>query len=76
MATGYEHLSEEELLESLSVFPRDADGFAQPELLGEYSLEEAEELGAFFEDPAEQEAFDRALAQRKRQLAAQAASGA
>ena len=76
MATGYEHLSEEELWELLSVFPRDADGFAQPELLGEYSLEEAEELGAFFEDPAEQEAFDRALAERKRQIAAEAASGA
>lgn len=42
----------------------------EPELLGEYSLEEAEQLGAFFEEPGEQEAFERALAEEKARKAA------
>ena len=37
----------------------------EPELLGEYSLEEAAEMGAFFDEPAEQEAFEQALAEER-----------
>ena len=60
MPTGYEHLSDEELLDSLRC-PRHASGQPQAELLGEFSIEEAVQLGAWFEDPDEQEAFDRAV---------------
>ena len=59
--TGYEHLSEDELWDSLNRFPPDASGKPQAELLGEYSIEEAVQLGAWFEDPDEQDAFDRAV---------------
>jgi len=52
-------------------FELDADGIARaPEFLGEYSLEEAEQLGAFFDDPAELEAFERALADEQARKAA------
>ena len=59
-------MSDRELWDSMPAFELDGDGIArEPELLGEYSLEEAEQLGAFFDDPAEQEAFERALAEEK-----------
>ena len=65
MATGSEHLSEDELLDSLACGQRDADGIARtPELLGEFSIEEAVQMGAFFEDPDEQLAFERAVEAR------------
>lgn len=37
----------------------------EPELLGEYGLEEAAAMGAFFEEPGEQEAFEQALAEER-----------
>lgn len=59
-------MSERELWDSLPPFDLGGDGVArEPELLGEYSLEEAEQLGAFFDDPAEQGAFDRAWAEEQ-----------
>lgn len=65
MATGSEQLSEEELLDSLACRKRAADGIARtPELLGEFSIEEAVQMGAFFEDPDEQAAFERAVEAR------------
>ena len=44
----------------------------EPELLGEYSLEEAAAMGAFFEEPGEQEAFEQALAEERARTAAAA----
>ena len=58
-------MSEAELWEPLFGPPYRPGVSQEPELVGEYSLEEAEQLGAFFEDPAEQEAFERALAAEK-----------
>lgn len=59
-------MSDRELWDSMPPFELDADGVARtPEFLGEYSLEEAEQLGAFFDDPAELEAFEQALAEEK-----------
>ena len=73
MATGYEHLSEEELWESLRCSTRDADGIARtPELIGEFTVEEAVEMGAFFEDPAEEAAFERLVGERARARASAA----
>ena len=61
MPTGYEHLSEEELLEGLRCSSRDSDGIAHtPELLGtfpEWTEKDAEEWGAM-EDPAAEAAFE------------------
>lgn len=58
-------MSEAELWEPLLGPPYRPGVSQEPELLGEYSLEEAEEMGAFFEEPGEQEAFERALAEEK-----------
>ena len=59
-------MSDRELWDSMPPFELDGDGIARtPELLGEYSLEEAAEMGAFFDDPAEQEAFEQALAEER-----------
>ncbi len=61
----YDAMSEEELLARANRFQLDADGVAsEPELLGEFTIEEALEMGAFFEDPAEQAAFERAVEAR------------
>ena len=61
MPTGYEHLSEEELLEGLRCSVLDSDGLARtPELLGtfpEWTEKDAEEWGAM-EDPAAEAAFE------------------
>ena len=61
MPTGYEHLSEEELLEGLRCSRRDSDGIARSaELLGtfpEWTEKDAEEWGAM-EDPAAEAAFE------------------
>ena len=61
MPTGYEHLSEDELLEGLRCSVRDSDGLARtPELLEtfpEWTEKDAEELGAM-EDPAAEAAFE------------------
>ena len=61
MPTGYEHLSEDELLEGLRCSSRDSDGIARtPELLGtfpEWTEKDAEEWGAM-EDPAAEAAFE------------------
>ena len=61
MPTGYEHLSEDELLEGLRCSVRDSDGLARtPELLKtfpEWTEKDAEELGAM-EDPAAEAAFE------------------
>ena len=59
-------MSESELWDSVLLGPPYRPGASQePELLGEYSLEEAAAMGAFFDDPAEQEAFERALAEER-----------
>jgi len=61
MPTGFEHLSKDELLDSLSFRERDADGIARtPELLVEFenfTEQDAEEWGAM-EDPAAEAAFE------------------
>ena len=61
MPTGYEHLSEDELWDSLSCHELDSDGIARtPELLGtfpEWTEQDAEEWGAM-EDPAAEAAFE------------------
>ncbi len=61
MPTGYEHLSEDELWDSLSCQEHDADGIARtPELLASFPTfteRDAEEWGAM-EDPAAEAAFD------------------
>ena len=61
MPTGYEHLSEEELLEGLRCSSRDSDGIAwTPELLASFPTfteKDAEEWGAM-EDPAAEAAFE------------------
>ena len=65
MVAGCERLSADELLDSLCCGQRDADGIARtPELLGEFGIEEAVQMGAFFDDPDEQAAFDRAVEAR------------
>ena len=64
MPTRYEHLSQEEPWERANRFPRDASGKAQAELLGEFTIAEAVQMGAFFDDPEEQAAFDRAVEAR------------
>ncbi len=59
-------MSDRELWDSMPPFELDQDGIARtPELLGEYSLGEAANMGAFFDDPTEQEAFERALAEER-----------
>lgn len=64
-------MSGRELWDSMPPFELDADGIARtPEFLGEYSVEEAEQLGTFFDDPAELEAFERALADEQARKAA------
>ncbi len=61
MPTGYEYLSEDELLEGLRCSVRDSDGLARtPELLEtfpEWTEKDAEEWGAM-EDPAAEAAFE------------------
>ena len=61
MPTGFEHLSGDELLDSLSCGKRDADGIARtPELLAEFenfTEQDAEEWGAM-EDSAAEAAFE------------------
>ena len=61
MPTGYEHLSEDELWDSLSCQERDADGIARtPELLASFPTfteKDAEEWGAMG-DPAAEAAFE------------------
>ena len=61
MPTGYEHLSEDELWDSLSCHERDSDGIARtPELLASFPTfteKDAEEWGAM-EDPAAEAAFE------------------
>ena len=54
--TGREHLSEEVLFERACP-PRDPGGSPQVEFLGAFSIEEALEIGAWFDDPDEQAAF-------------------
>ena len=60
MPTGYEHLSEDELWDSLSCHELDSDGIARtPELLASFPAftdKDAEEWGAM-EDPAAEAAF-------------------
>ena len=66
-------MSERELWDSMPSFKHDPDGIARmPELVGEYSLEEAAAMGAFFEEPGEQEAFEQALAEERARKAATA----
>ena len=61
MPAGYEHLSEDELWDSLSCHELDSDGIARtPELLGtfeSFTEQDAEEWGAM-EDPAAEAAFE------------------
>ena len=61
MPTGFEHLSKDELLDSLAFRERDADGIARtPELLAEFehfTEQDAAEWGAM-EDPAAEAAFE------------------
>ena len=61
MPTGYEHLSEDELWDSLSCHELDADGVARtPVLLASFPTfteRDAEEWGAM-EDPAAEAAFE------------------
>ena len=72
LATGYEHLSEEELRESLRCSARGADGIARdPELLGTFpgfTEQDAEEWGAM-EDPAAEEGFQALVEARARKAA-------
>ncbi len=61
MPTGFEHLSADELVDSLSCGKHDADGIARtPGLLAEFenfTEQDAEEWGAM-EDPAAEAAFE------------------
>ena len=63
VSTTPERLSEEELFE-LACRPRDPGGRPQVEFLGAYTIEEALEMGAWFDDPDEQAAFERAVEAR------------
>ena len=63
MPTGHEHLSEEELFEPACA-PRGPGGRPQVEFLGAFSIEEALEMGAWFDDLDEQAAFERAVEAR------------
>ena len=66
-------MSAEEIGESFFDGPPYRPGESrEPELLGEYSLEEAAAMGAFFEEPGEQEAFEQALAEERARTAAAA----
>ena len=70
-------MSEQELWDSVLLGPPYGPGVSQePELLGEYSLEEAAAMGAFFEEPGEQEAFEQALAEERARKAAAASARA
>ncbi len=60
-ATAFGHLSDEELLERLAP-PDEEQGEDQP--LGDFSIEAAVGMGAFFEDPAEEAAFGSACRER------------
>ena len=57
--TGHEHLSEDELFERACA-RRDPGGRPQVEFLGAFSIDEALEMGAWFDDPDERAAFERA----------------
>lgn len=63
VSTAAEHLSEKELFE-LACRPRDSSGWPQVEFLGACTIEEALEMGAWFDDPDEQAAFERAVEAR------------
>ena len=67
-------MSESELWDSVLLGPpyRPGEPPREPELLGEYGLEEAAAMGAFFEEPGEQEAFEQALAEERARKAAAA----
>lgn len=61
----YDAMSDQELLERANRFERDAGGIArEPELLGEFTAEEAAAMGAFFDDPSEEAAFNALVARR------------
>ena len=61
----YDAMSDRELLGRANRFERDADGVARgPELLGEFTVEEAGAMGAFFDAPAEEAAFNALVARR------------
>ena len=61
----FSEMSEAELWEPLLGPPYRPGESREPEFLGEYSLEEAEQMGAFFDDPADLEEFEQALAEEK-----------
>ena len=61
----YDAMSDSDLLRRANRFGGDGgETPAGAELLGEFSIEEAVQMGAFFDDPAEQAAFDEAVEAR------------